>query len=350
MKRFLLALLLLSIAPNLFASKITVTTNAFGTYDFAGKHFYIIPGTPDLNPKDAEFKDYANHVASMFRSVGAIEVSDPEMAEVCVLIDYLITTDSYTERIPVPIRKVVGSVISSNVSTDKGQISEKGTHYGNTYSYGDYNTTVSYRQIYDTVGYKTEERQVNGYRRILNIYAYDNVDNDGEPDMLWKCNMMSFGSRNNLNSIVPAMTYINLFSPGKRITNHESWVNDEYGWALYEAYSNVMKDYSHAHFPDIYVGDNATVYFAKKKGNAITLTVRQAGPGKRIVTKDTYMVINGETYPIESVNHIKMDRTVRVSKDDNVYFTMTFLGVPDDIETFDIVCPDKYTWRNIPLH
>ena len=350
MKRFLLSLLLLCLAPSLFANKITVTTNAFGTYDFAGKHFYIIPGSPEISPKDAEFKDYANHVASMFRTVGAIQVSDPEMAEVCVLIDYLITTDSYIERIPVPIRKVVGNVVSTHVSTDKAEISEKGPRYGNTYTYGDYTTTVAHKQIYETVGYKTEERQVNGYRRILNVYAYDNVDNDGDPDMLWKCNMMSFGSRSNLNSIIPTMTYINLFSPGKRITNHESWVNDEYGWGLYEAYSNVMKDYSHAHFPGIVVEDKVTVYFAKKKGNAITVTVRQAGPGKRIVTKDTYMVINGETYPVESVNHIKMDRTVRVSKDDNVYFTMTFLGVPDDVETFDIVCPDKYTWRNIPLH
>ena len=29
---------------------------------------------------------------------------------------------------------------------------------------------------------------------------------------------------------------------------------------------------------------------------------------------------------------------------------MTFLGVPDDFDSFDIICPDKYTWRNIPLH
>ena len=363
MKRILFTLALLCLASSLLAaSKITVKTNAFGTYDFAGKHFYIIPASPDINPKDAEFKDYANHVASMFRYVGAIEVSDPEMAEVCVLIDYLITNESYIERIPVPIRKAVGSVTSTHISTDKQQGSQSydsqvntksiksKTHEGNSYAHGDYLATVAHRQIYETVGYKTEEREVNGYRRILNVYAYDNVDNDGDPDMLWKCNMMSFGSRSNLNSIIPAMTYINLFSPGKRITNHESWVNDEYGWALYEAYSNVMKDYSHAHFPGKFVGDNATVYFAAKNRDALTVTVRQAGPGKRIVTENTYVEINGEQYPISSVNHIKMNRTVRVSKDDNVYFTMTFLGVPDDFDSFDIVCPDKYTWRNIPLH
>ena len=347
MKRFLLALLLLCITPNLFASKINVTTNAFGTYDFAGKHFYIIPGSPDINPKDTEFKDYANHVASMFRTVGAIEVSDPEMAEVCVLVDYLITTDSYIERIPVPIRKAVGSVTQTRMANEKIQGK---TYSGNNYSYGDYATVVERRQIYETVGYRTEERQVNGYRRILNVYAYDNVDNDGDPDMLWKCNMMSFGSRSSLNSIVPVMTYLNLFSPGKRITNHESWVNDEYGWSLYEAYTNVMKDYSHAHFPGVSVEDKATVYFAIKDRNKLTVTVRQAGPGKRIVTNDTYVVINGETYPISSVDHIKMDRTFRAAKDENVYFTMTFLGIPDDVESFDIVCPDKYTWRNIPLH
>lgn len=348
MKRFLLALLLLCTVPSLFAAtKITVITNAYGTYNFAGKHFYIIPGSPAIDAKDAEYKDYANHVASMLRCKGAIEVSDPTIAELCVLVDYCITDHTYIEQVPVPIKKLVSTVTTARVAADK--VDGK-TPKGNTYTTGDYTTVVTQKQSYETVGYKTEEREVNNYRRILNIYVYDNVDNDGEPDMLWKCNMRSDGSRNNLNSIIPVMTYINLFSPGKRITESESWVNDQYGWSLYEAYSNVMKDYSHAHFPGVVVEDKVTVYFATKKGDKLTVTVRQAGPGKRIVTNDTYLVVNGETYPISSVDHIKMDRTFRAGKDENIYFTMTFTGVPDDVETFDIVCPDKYTWSNIPLH
>ena len=347
MNRFLSTLFLLCLATSLLAAtKINVTTNAFGTYDFKGKHFYIIPGSPSIDPKDAEFKDYANHVASMFRTVGAIEASDPSMAEVCVLIDYLITRDSYTEQIPVPIRKAVGSVTTTQVAKDQLQ---GNTRYGNHYTTGDYKAVLAHKTIYETVGYKTEERQVDGYRRILNIYAYDNVDDDGEPDMLWKCNMMSFGSRSNLNSIIPVMTYLNLFSPGKRITEHNSWVNDEYGWALYEAYSNTMKDYSHAFFSGKEVENNAWVYFAVKNGDRLTITCRQAGPGKRIVTKDTFLAVNGETYPISSVDHIKMDRMERVRKDENLYYTMTFLGVPDDLKVFDIVCPEKYTWSNITL-
>lgn len=347
MNRFLSTLAFLCLATGLLAAtKINVTTNAFGTYDFKDKHFYIIPGSPAIDPKDTEFKDYANHVASMFRTVGAIEVSDPAMAEVCILIDYLITSDSYTEQIPVPIRKAVGSVTTTQLASDQLQVR---TYHGNHYTTGDYKAIVAHKTIYETVGYKTEERQVDGYRRILNVYAYDNVDNDGEPDMLWKCNMMSFGSRSNLNSIIPVMTYLNLFSPGKRIVEHKSWVNDEYGWALYEAYSNVMRDYAWSFFPGRKVENNAWVYFVTKKRGELTVICRQAGPGKRVVTKDTYLVMNGETYPIASVDHIKMDRTERVMKDENLYYTMTFLGVPDDVKVFDIVCPEKFTWKNIPL-
>ena len=89
MKRLLSTLALLCLATSLLsaASKVNVTTNSFGTYNFSGKHFYIIPGSTSIDPKDAEYKDYANYVASMLRCSGAREVSDPTTAELCVLID-----------------------------------------------------------------------------------------------------------------------------------------------------------------------------------------------------------------------------------------------------------------------
>lgn len=362
MKRLFSTLVLLCLATGLFAAtKVYVTTNSFGIYDFTGKHFYIIPGSPSIDAKDAEYKDYANHVGSMLRCSGAIEVSDPTMAELCVLIDYCITDHSYIERIPVPIRKAVGSVTTAHVSTDKTQRTETydsqvntqkiktKTHYGNNYTSGDYSAVVAHRTIYETVGYKTEEHQIDGYRRILNVYVYDNVDNDGDPDMLWKCNMMSDGSRNSLNSIVPVMTYLNIISPGKRLVEKKSWVNVDFGWGGYEAYTNVMKDYTHAYFPVQNVEANTWAYFVTKKNNTLTLTVRQTGPSKRKVTDDTYLVANGVSYPLASVNHIKTGRNVRVDKDEYLYFTMTFQGIPDDVTVFDIVCPDKFTWQNITL-
>ena len=362
MKRFLLALLLLYIAPSVVAdTKVYVTTNAFGNCDFSGMHFYVIPGSPAIDPKDAEFKDYANHVASMLRCKGAIEVDDPTTAELCVLIDYCITDHSYVEHIPVPIRKVVGSVTSTHIHSNQtqgaqsydGKVNTKSiqskTHSGNSYNTGDYSATVAHRQIYETVGYKTEDRQIDGYRRILNVYVYDNVDDDGDPDMLWKCNMMSDGSRNSLNSIVPVMTYLNIMSPGKRISEKKSWVNVDYGWGGYEAYTNVMKDYAQAYFPILQVENNTWVYFVKKLGDKMIVTVRQAGPGKRMVTKDIYLSADGVTCPVSSINHIKEGKNVRVKDGDYLYFTLTFQGVPDDVKVFDIVCPDKFSWNNIVL-
>lgn len=362
MKRFLSTLILLCLATSLMAAlKVHVTTNAFGTCDFTGKHFYIIPGSPSIDPKDAEFKDYANHVASMMRSSGAIEVSDPTMAELCVLIDYCVTDHSYIEKIPIPIRKAVGSVTTAHVSTDEnqrtdsydGRVDTKSvqskTHQGNVYTTGDYTATVAHKTIYETVGYKTEERMVDEYRRILNIYVYDNVDNDGDPDMLWKCNMMSDGSRNNLNSIVPVMTYLNIFSPGKRLVEKKSWVNIDYGWGGYEAYTKVMRNYANAYFPMKRLDDNTWAYYVTKKGDALTVYITQRGPSKRKVTNDTYLVANGETYPISSVDHIKAGKNVRIDKEEYLYYTLTFQGVPADVTTFDIVCPDQFTWSTITL-
>ena len=331
----------------LAATKVHVTTNSFGTYDFYGKHFYIIPGSPSINPKDAEFKEYANHVASMFRSSGAIEVSDPALAEVCVLVDYLVTTESYVEQIPVPIRKVVGSVTTAQIAADEAQ---GRTRHGNHYTTGDYAAVVTHRDIYETVGYQTEERQVDGYRRILNIYAYDNVDSDGDPDMLWKCNMMSFGSRNSLNSILPVMTYLNLFTPGKRVVEGKNWVDIDYGWSCYEAYTKTMKDYAHAWFPYRKVEDKTWTYFMTRNHNEMTITIRQKGPGKRNVTMDTYLLANGVQYPVVAVDHIKAGKNVRIKEDENLYFTLTFLDVPEDVEVFDIICPGKFTWQNIAIH
>lgn len=363
MKRLLSTLALLCLATSFLAaaSKVTVITNSYGTYNIAGKHFYIIPGSPSIDPKDAEYKDYANHVASMLRCSGAMEVSDPTTAELCVLIDYCVTDHSYIEMIPVPIRKAVGSVTTTHVHTDKQQRTEtydgkvdtksiqSKTHSGNSYTSGDYGATVAHRTIYDTVGYKTEEHEVVGFRRILNVYVYDNVDNDGEPDMLWKCNMMSDGSRNSLNSIVPVMTYLNLFAPGKKLVESKSWVNIDYGWAGYEAYTNLMKDYAHAWFPVKKVEDKTWVYFVKKTPRGLTVTVRQDGPGKRVVTNETYLTADGVNYPVTAINHIKPGRKTRIEKDENFYFTMTFEGVPEDVEVFDLICPEKFEWNNIVL-
>ena len=367
MKRFLLAFLFLCLASSLFAanpnSKIYVTTNAFGSYDFACKHFYVIPGSPEIDPKDAEYKDYAQHVASMMRCKGAIEVTDPTIAELCVLLDYCVTDHTYIERIPVPIRMQVGSVTHAHVYTDQrqgsqsydGRVDTKSikstTHSGNSYSSGSYDAMVANRKIYETVGYKTEEHEINGFRRILNVYVYDNIDDDGDPDMLWKCNMRSDGSRNSLSSIVPVMTYLNIMSPGKRITEKQSWVNIDYGWDSYEAYANVMKNYAYAYFPmqRLEQDTNTWAYFVTKKNGRLVLYVCQGGPGKRTVTMDACLVADGVSYPVTTINHIKPGRKVRIDKDDYLIFTMIFENIPDEVETFDVICPDKFSWTGIVL-
>ncbi len=309
------------------AMYITATYNTFGTYDFTGKHFYIIPADPEISPKDLEFKEYAQFVSALFKSSGAIEAQDPALAEVCVMINYRLTDHSYVEVVPVPIRDVVGKVLKTEHTPDRGVV-----------------TTAE--NIYGTVGYEDKVKEVRDFRRVLNIYAFDNLDYEDDPDMLWKCNIISDGSTNSLQYALPAMVYQIINHAGERISKTAS-VTIDAEWGGYKAFMKAMDNYPNALFPFFTMEPNARINYIVRDRNLFRVTVREAGPGKRYIAKDTYLWADGISYPLVSVEYAKWDGTTRFKKDEVSFYNLIFQGVPEDVKTFDIVSPDKFEWRGI---
>ena len=330
LKAVLTAALVL-MTTSLFA-RINMTISSFGNYDFAGKHFYIIPADPNISPKDLEFKEYSQYVAALLRSSGAFEATDPATAEVCVLIDYLITDFNYVETVPVPIRDVVGKILTVDQSPDRSH------------------TAVRSKDVYETVGYTSESKQVHKFRRVLNIYCYDNLDYEGDPDMLWKCNMVSDGSKNNLQIIIPALVYPVIGKAGQRVSI-DSWLNEDVDWGGYIAFLYTMKDYLHASFPfyPVSVEPEARINYVIRNNGTLQVIVREVGPGKRVIAKDTYLSANGVDYPLTGADHIKVGGTNRFKEGETIFYVLKFQGVPADITSFDIVSPNKFTWSDIPL-
>lgn len=147
-----------------------VEVSSFGDYDMSGKTFYIMSGNKDVSNKDLEFLSYKDIVDQLLIRKKAILSYNQDSADVCVLMDYEIIDKSYV-------------------------------------------TTQGQSIIYS---YKKPE-----YRRVLNLYAYDNKDRSGEPVVLWKVNAASDGHVNDLQIVLPylveaTMQYVGVNSNVKK--------------------------------------------------------------------------------------------------------------------------------------
>ena len=159
----------------------------FGNYDVKNKTFYIVSGDEAISNNDLEFKEYASYYAENLKIKGAIETTDKDNADICILMNYCITDQSYQETIPIP-QFGVTSVAST---TTKG-------------------SRTTYQYNYGTTGYKYVQNNVSNYLRVVNIYAYDNKSRDSEPVMLWKTNFQSSGSSSDLRRVIPCMLFIEI--------------------------------------------------------------------------------------------------------------------------------------------
>ena len=202
MKKSLFLVLLLFITSEIFAI-YTVEFSALGDYSMKGKTFYILPGDSNISEKDLDFKEYTKYVASYIILKGGIEIKDRSIADVCIFINYGIG-----ESRPLVINNpIYGNTGVSSIRTT--------TDY-----YGNKTSTVSHKT--GVVGYyKTTTEQ---YRRYMDIYAFDNKKFE---EMLWKINIESTGSKNDLGFIVPYMMYACRYYIGKNSLGQQSVSYDE---------------------------------------------------------------------------------------------------------------------------
>lgn len=210
------------------------SVNSFGNYNLLGKTFYIESGDNNIPSNDVEFREYASYVAKALESVGAKEINDKKKADMCILITYGISDESYTETVPVPIWGQTGissiSTTSNTSGSAYGSASRIGNSvYGSVLGNSSTNTTTIVNPSYGITGFSRVDRKVTVFRRVLNIYAYNNTQTN-ETTMLWKTNIISDGSSSDLREVLPVMAFCSIEYLGKssgKTMNHYVFEDQE---------------------------------------------------------------------------------------------------------------------------
>ena len=217
-------------------------TSSFGKYSMSGKTYYILPCNPNLSANDLEFVYYRDIIRQVMVRHKATYTNDMDSADVCILLDYAITDESYMATTSVPVwgRTGIASVTTTSRTTGNvyGNINTYGSGsaystgntvsananvstYGNAYGSSTTTTTQNYNYNYGVTGYRQETYKVDQYLRVLHLYAYDNKVRQ-EPIMLWKTSVYSDGSSDDLQYVFPYLAnvanhYIGENTNGKKI-------------------------------------------------------------------------------------------------------------------------------------
>ncbi|MGM9831806.1 MAG: hypothetical protein ACI3Z5_07295 [Paludibacteraceae bacterium] len=309
-------------------SKYIAEVSSFGDYPMCGKTFYIISGDSRISNNDLEFQYYRDIITQCLLRFKAIPTNNYDSADVCILLDYGITDESYVATRSIPVFGRTGISSITTTSTTTGNVSGYGSAYssasanssgnsasgyGNSSSSGHVNgssttcTTQNYNYDYGVTGYREQSYQVNKYRRVLNLYAYDNKNRDNEPIMLWRTNVTSDGRSNDLQDVFPYMAQISLNymganSKGKK--RYHIFDNSPDALAMKEMYylkenvivnptnfdTNVEK---YIWMRSVQLEDTHTVValLANKPKNRSIIKFR----------KNTYIIYKGQKYPLEVV-------------------------------------------------
>lgn len=193
--------------------------SSFGDYDMSGKTFFILSGDSRISNNDLEFQYYRDIITQCMLRNKAIPTNNYDSADVCILLDYDITDESYVATRSIPIWGPTGISSITTTQTTTGNVSGYGSSYGSASAYSSGNsaygygsgssygnvsgssttrTTQNYNYNYGVTGYREKSYKIDIYRRVFNLYAYDNKIREGEPIMLWRTNVISDGYKNDL--------------------------------------------------------------------------------------------------------------------------------------------------------
>lgn len=290
----------------------------FGDYDVKGKTFYIESGDESVSNNDVEFKEYAGYCAENLKVFGAIETTDKENADICVLMNYCITDESYQETIPVP--EFGRTSIAS--TTTKG-------------------STTTYQYNYGTTGYHYVQNNVSNFVHVVNVYAYDNKSRDGDPVMLWKTNYKSSGSNSNIREVIPYMFYSFVFGRAYDDDNLRYVDQNDHVFNCWK-----QKKFSN---PNFYFGwDTDAVFHSKddtdfgkiffyveKKSDETIVCFLKGGCASYKISNELYIVYNGKEARVRSVDNCPLGNKFTKECGDK-YLVMHFPANLDNVNTFEL--------------
>lgn len=295
--------------------------NSYGNYDFKGKTFYIESGDESISSNDLEFKEYAWYLAEVFRICGAIETDDKDNADLCVLFNYSITDKSYTENIPIP--EFGRTSIAS--TTTKG-------------------STTTYNYNYGTTGYHYVQNNVDNYVRVINVYGFDNKRRDVEPIMLWKSNLVSEGSSDNLRNVIPYM--LSIAKGGKVFGKNSNKVNennypyreykDDYIFTCFKkgllSNPNLMMS---PKFNRIKLINNLSIEYVEKRETETIICVHKWGCLTYSISPELYIVYNGKQTRVEYAEDYNLGSII-YDECGFRYFVLHFPVNIDDTDSFEL--------------
>ena len=375
-KLITLLLLFSSCAPILYINRYTsgfeTDVKSFGDYSLIGKTFYIASGDRNISSNDVEFREYAKYVKFSMELQGAIETQDTRNADMCILLNYGISNESYTETIPVPIWGQTGISSISTTSTTTGSAygnaygsaarvgnTVYGQSNGSVYGSSTTNTTTRVTPRYGVTGYSSVDRRVSRFCCYLNIYAYDNKQIP-TTTMLWKTNISSCGSSNDLRRVIPYMAYSAWGYMGISYNENESWAimeNDALflRWRLGTlTQSNITVN------PIVersYPSKNMTITIVEKLQNETIVLICKSSYFKKYAFPHTmHIEYSGQKYYLRSIDNYRIGAKI-VKENGMRYIRLHFPAIPSDAHTITISCLDGgkvrwnnwFEWRNIQI-
>lgn len=319
-----------------------VAVNSWGDYNFTDKTFYIESSNESVSSSDLEFREYADYLIEDLKLLGAKITRDKQNADMCILMNYSIADKSYVEIVPVPI---IGKTGISSINTISNT---RGSAYGSIYSSGNYtygsvygsSTTNSRTQVnynYGVIGYNNIPVRRTQFDRVVNIYAYDNKDTSSQPTMLWKINLFSSGTSNDIREVVPYIMYIAWYKLGKNTT----------GW---EGYSVFARDYlflcwksgylskpTCTLFPDYYkrteISRVMRIVFVQKLNNETIICLKkQLSSIRYAISPYTYIQYKEKRVKISHIDNYKLGTKIKQE-----YIIMHFPARLDNVNLFDLI-------------
>ena len=294
--------------------------NSFGDYDVKNKTFYIESCDESVSSSDLEFKEYAGYYAENLKIKGAIETSDKDNADICVLMNYCITDKSYQETIPVP--EFGRTSIAS--TTTKG-------------------STTTYNYNYGTTGYYYVQNDVSSFLKIVNIYAFDNKSRDKEPIMLWKTNFKSEDYSNDLRGIIPYMIFPELINVAPFFSNMGMYYVEENNY-LFQCWKDkklsnsaiYMTCKSNADLGRIESPDHHIfAFYVEKQANETIICLMKYGQITYNISPELYIVCNGDETKIDNAENYTLGSII-YDESGFRYFIIHFPVGLGDAESFEI--------------
>jgi hypothetical protein len=344
---------------NGYGTRITTSVNSFGNYSVSGKTFYIESGDKNVSSSDVEFREYASYVATSLKLQGATETYDKKNADMCVLVNYGISDESYTETVPIPIWGQTGIASINTTSTTTGSAygstygsatkignSVYGQASGSVYGNSTTNTTTRVNPTYGVTGYTSVDRRVSMYCRVLNIYAYDNK-RTSDATMLWKTNLASCGNSSDMRNVLPYMAYAAWGNMGKSTDGNEEYSTfiDDYYFRCWK--QGVLFSSNLIGFPK-YASTNADrtmqIAIVEKLSTETIVVFKKSGcPGWYSIAPTTYIEYGGRKYMVKSADGYELGKKVR-NECGTRYLRLHFQAIPSSAKSINISEGTKNGW------